>query len=126
MYIIIIDSWFSKVISWVPSHIIENGHKTNSSFYLNGRGGFRYQNPPIILPGGVATPQTPPVPAPILSTHLPNYPPIYLSTFMTTYQPTCLYNYPITHLPTSYLPTHPYAYLHTYLPDYPPIYLQPT
>ena len=42
---------------------------------------------------------------------------------MTTYQPTCLYNYPITHLPTSYLPTHPYAYLHTYLPDYPPIYL---
>ena len=32
----------------------------------NGRGGFRYQNPPFILPGGVATPQTPPVPAPIL------------------------------------------------------------
>ena len=39
-------------------------YRTNSSFYLNGSGGFRYQNPPIILPGGVATPQTPPPPPP--------------------------------------------------------------
>ena len=41
-------------------------YRKNPSFYLNRRGGFRYQNPSIILPGGVATPQTPPVPAPII------------------------------------------------------------